>query len=87
MIAYPLAGQIGANWSQQAAFGVLGALAAIGLLAALLVWPSEDSPQVAHVHDDLPRDHPHLQEHQGEQGKHAHDFVIDDLHVAWPGKG
>ena len=87
LIAYPLAGQIGANWSQQAAFGVLGALAAIGLLAALLVWPSEDSPQVAHVHDDLPRDHPHLQEHQGEQGKHAHDFVIDDLHVAWPGKG
>ena len=82
LIAYPLAGQIGADWSQQAAFAVLGGLAALGLLGALFVWPTRDPESVEHDHSDLPGDHPHLLEHHAQQGRHAHAFVIDDLHGA-----
>ena len=86
LIAYPLAGQIGADWSQQAAFGVLAVLAALGLIAALFVWPTQDQQQFAHDHSDLAEDHPHVLDHLDRDGRHVHDFVIDDLHVSWPGK-
>lgn len=86
LIAYPLAGQIGANWSQQAAFGVLGALAAVGLLSAFLFWLSQDLNHVAHRHDNLPDGHPHLRERDGEGGLHSHEFVVDGLHPVWPTK-
>jgi len=59
----------------------LAALAALGVLAALVTWPRGDPQALAHDHSDLPPDHPHL---AGTQQAHAHDYVIDDLHHAWP---
>ena len=35
---------------------------------------------VAHNHDDLPEDHPHV----ANGNAHAHSFVIDDDHRKWP---
>jgi H+ antiporter protein len=87
LIAYPLAGQLGAGWSQQAAFGVLGGLAAIGLAAALFAWPAYDPQIIEHDHEELTDDHPHRLGETDQMGRHVHDFVIDDLHVTWPGKG
>lgn len=83
LIAYPLAGQVGAGWGQQSAFAVLAGLAWLGTIAALRLWPAGDPQTIAHAHDDLAMDHPHLIAH-GSSKKHQHEFVIDDLHEAWP---
>jgi H+ antiporter protein len=84
LIAYPLAGQVGANFGQQTAFAVLALLAAIGTAAAALLWPRSDPQSVAHSHPELGKDHPHQVAHTKAEGTHSHDFVIDDLHTSWP---
>ncbi|MDF1835617.1 MAG: MFS transporter [Alteraurantiacibacter sp. bin_em_oilr2.035] len=84
LVAYPLAGQVGARMGMAPAFLLLGILAGIGFGLALLLWPRSDPPVVAHTHPELPSDHPHLTEHDA--GEHEHVFVIDDLHTNWPGK-
>ncbi|MCF8708744.1 MFS transporter [Rhizorhapis sp. SPR117] len=83
LIAYPLVGQLGAQVSMTAAFGGMAALAAVGAITALLLWPAHDPDSVSHQHGDLPADHPHLRDaHAYGEAKHA--FVIDDLHPRWP---
>lgn len=84
LVAYPLAGQVGARMGMAPAFLLLGILAGIGFGLALLLWPRSDPPVVAHTHPELPSDHPHMAEHDA--GEHEHVFVIDDLHTNWPGK-
>jgi hypothetical protein len=83
LIAYPVVGQLGAKVGMAAAFGGMAVLAGIGAIAALLLWPRDDPEELAHSHDDLPANHPHLREaHEGGQARHA--FVIDELHQHWP---
>lgn len=82
LIAYPVAGQIGAVLGMAPAFLALSVLAAIGLLLAFWRWPKHDSAEVAHEHPDLPRDHPHLATYPS--GRHRHTYVIDELHGHWP---
>lgn len=80
LIAYPIAGEIGARAGMGSAFLVLAGLAAVGLAAALLLWPRHDPDVVPHRHDSLPPDHPHWREH----ASGGHPFVIDELHPTWP---
>lgn len=82
LLTYPLAGGLGAAAGMPAALIVLGLLAALAALAAARLWPREDPETLAHDHVDLPAGHPHL----GPAGarRHAHPFVIDDLHPNWP---
>lgn len=84
LIAYPLAGQLGAGPGQALAFGALAALAGIGVVLAILVWPARDPDVVQHSHDDLPIDHIHIRDQHDGKTSSAHAFVIDDLHPAWP---
>lgn len=49
---------------------------------AARVWRSEETGNLAHRHNILPSDHPHLAGAGG--GRHAHAFVIDDFHREWP---
>ncbi|MHA1128916.1 MAG: MFS transporter, partial [Alphaproteobacteria bacterium] len=53
------------------------------------LWPHQTVGNLMHTHTDLPSDHPHLQNaHQQTDGfRHAHTFVIDDLHHHWPTHG
>jgi hypothetical protein len=61
----------------------LFSLACLGGAAA--IWPAQDPEELAHSHDDLPSDHPHLREGQSVAAfRHSHRFVIDDLHRRWP---
>ncbi len=83
LLAYPLAGQVGARAGMGAALGASAVLALVGALVAIAIWPREDPDIVAHRHDDLPADHPHLAEGHAE-GEVRHPYVIDDLHAAWP---
>ena len=84
LLCYPLAGQIGAVYNQSAAFAVLAVVAALGTVAASLLWPRADPEVVPHDHKDLPADHPHMRKEHKSGQTAAHAFVIDDLHPQWP---
>ncbi|MCE2453253.1 MAG: hypothetical protein J4F48_10585 [Nitrospinae bacterium] len=47
---------------------------------AMRLWPNADPIEIAHHHDDLPPDHPHLRGGR----EHVHPYIIDDLHGRWP---
>lgn len=74
LIAYPLAGWLGAQEQAWLAFAVLGAVASIGLAAAYLVWPAHDP--AAHEHEHAALDHTHL---------HVHDEHHRHKHEGWEG--
>lgn len=80
LICYPLVGQLGARIGVAAAFGGMAALAAIGTLAALWLWPANDPDVIAHDHGNLAADDPHRQVH----ALGDHSFVIDRRHPKWP---
>jgi MFS family permease len=82
LVAYPLAGWLGANTSMSATLALLGLLTALGFVGFVL-WPAQDPEVLEHEHAELPQSHPHLTEHE-RRGRHAHAFVIDDLHPQWP---
>ena len=84
LIAYPLAGWAGAALGLPATAIILAALATIAIGIGFAVWPADDPEIVEHRHDELPADHPHLAE-TGDAHRHAHAYVIDDMHPAWPG--
>ncbi len=84
LITYPLAGQAMTAWGMGPTLGILGLVGVTGLALALKLWPDGDPVVIPHTHDDLPPDHPHLKDHGR---KHAHAFVIDDEHHAWPTHG
>jgi hypothetical protein len=83
LIAYPVAGQVGAQEGMAIAFQSLAVLALVGTGLAVLTWPRSDPVRVPHDHPELPSDHPHLR--QGHRdGAAEHDFVIDAYHPRWP---
>lgn len=89
LLAYPLAGSLGATIGLGPTFLVLAVLAVAGLGAAAALWPRDDPEEIEHDHAGLPPEHPHrAAEHQplvtGPDGfRHRHAFVIDELHPEW----
>ena len=83
LIAYPLAGWAGAAFGLPLTAIILAALAAVAIGIGFAIWPSDDPEVVEHRHDNLPADHPHLAE-AGRGRRHAHAYVIDDIHAVWP---
>ena len=86
LITYPLAGWMGARAGMGPTFVVLALIAALSVALTLWVWPAVAEAPVAHRHDDLPPDHPHLREWNRAPG-HAHPVMIDDLHPHLPVAG
>ncbi|MGI9408651.1 MAG: MFS transporter, partial [Hyphomicrobiaceae bacterium] len=85
LVTYPLAGWLGAHYGMTTALLVLAALGTVGMFAAYLIWPSPDADVIEHTHSDLSRDHGHWSEGEvTSDGRHAHTYVIDDLHRRWP---
>lgn len=83
LIAYPLAGWAGAALGLPVTAVILAALAAVAIGIAFTVWPVDDPEIVEHRHDALADDHPHLA--GATRGhRHAHAYVIDDMHLEWP---
>lgn len=83
LIAYPLAGWAGATLGLPTTAIILAAVAAAAIGIGFAVWPAEDPELVEHSHNDLPTGHPHLA-NAGPGHRHAHAYVIDDMHLAWP---
>ncbi|MGQ4274206.1 MFS transporter [Terrihabitans sp. B22-R8] len=98
LVTYPLAGWLGANVGMTAAFLVLGAGAAAGAFAAMVLWPSHDPGIIEHTHEEIEHSHPleagadhappiatrSRDSHRHAAIRHAHPFVIDDHHPIWP---
>jgi MFS family permease len=84
LITYPLAGWLGATMPVALTFSLFALLTFAAIMVAAQVWPSEETGDLVHRHDDLPADHPHLA--GAAQRAHAHAFVIDDLHRHWPAR-
>jgi hypothetical protein len=61
---------------------VLAIVTLVGVAGALLMWPAKDPEIIEHDHPDLASDDPHLAD--ASRNRHAHAFVIDDLHTRWP---
>lgn len=83
LISYPLAGCLGAQAGMGPTFAVLALIAAASVALALWVWPAAAEAPMAHRHDDLLSDHPHLRNSNRAQG-HAHPVMVDVLHRHWP---
>ncbi|MFZ7094313.1 MFS transporter [Primorskyibacter sp. 2E233] len=79
LLTYPLSGWLMTAFGTVPALLALAALASLGTLAALRLWPAGDPEAVEHTHDNLPLNHPHLQGHR----QHTHPLVIDDAHPRW----
>lgn len=85
LVAYPLAGQLGARVGLEPSLQILSVLTIAMTLLALRVWSSTDPVCREHDHPELPNDHPHLRDApaHGPHHRHAHAFHIDDLHPDW----
>lgn len=86
LLAYPLAGWLGASAGMTITLLVLTGLAIPGLALAARLWPSGDPSELLHRHDDLPPSHPHLAGSGSSDSGHAHPYVIDSFHPQWPGE-
>lgn len=92
LVTYPLAGWLGTKAGMPTTLLVLGAVTLVAAGLAVVLWPADDPEILAHAHPDLAPDHPHLREghtdgerpRSGDGPRHAHAFVIDDLHQRWP---
>jgi MFS family permease len=81
LLTYPLAGWLGSTAGLVPTLLVLAAIAFAGLLLAQRLWPADDPDVVTHDHPHLPASHPHL---GSKVTRHAHAYVIDELHPRWP---
>lgn len=81
LLTYPLAGWLGSVVGITPTMLVLVVLTFIGVLLAVKLWPASDTEIVEHQHPELTPEHPHI---HGEPSRHAHAFIIDDLHHKWP---
>jgi H+ antiporter protein len=80
LVTYPLAGWLITMSGPVVACAVLALLAGAGVVCGIALWPQESGGPVTHSHDDLPKDHPHVQDGR----THSHPIVIDDYHPHWP---
>ncbi|RBP84845.1 MFS transporter [Marinomonas rhizomae] len=81
LVAYPLAGYLGATYGIAVTFLIFAGITLASILLALAVWPREKSVNLEHSHNDLPPNHPHLKD---EHKTHTHTYIIDALHHHWP---
>lgn len=82
LLTYPLAGWLGETTGLSFTALVLAVVTVAGVAGALLMWPMKDPEVIEHDHPDLAPDDPHLAD--ASRNRHAHAFVIDDLHARWP---
>ncbi|MBT6427252.1 MAG: MFS transporter, partial [Rhodospirillaceae bacterium] len=76
LIAYPLAGWVGATLGLPMAFLVVAIMALTATACALVLWPAEESIELEHIHDAF--EHEHLHAH--DEHHNHHDQAVTGLH-------
>ena len=89
LLFYPLAGWLGARYGMPVTFAVLGSAGAVAVWVTLMIWPSQDPEVIEHDHPELTTGHVHTQGAVATRDgvRHAHPFVVDELHPQWPRMG
>ena len=89
LLFYPLAGWLGSRYGMPVTFAVLGGAGALAFWVAARAWPDPDPEVVEHEHPNLSAAHAHIggAAEAGVRARHAHPFVVDDLHPQWPISG
>ncbi len=78
LLAYPLAGWVGAGSSLPLAFAIMAGIAAASLLAAAAFWRPESEAPLRHRHDAVSHEHLHVHDehhqhqHEGHEGEEPH---------------
>lgn len=76
LLTYPLSGWLITAFGPVISLICLALVAGLGLLSCIFLWPPEQDRAIEHTHNDLPKDHPHLECAL----IHSHPIVIDDYH-------
>ncbi|SPB14127.1 MFS transporter [Caballeronia novacaledonica] len=84
LIAYPIAGFVGAKIGMPLTFVVLALLTAVGVGVAWWLWPANDPDIVEHTHAETEDDEHFASGQKTGATEHAHAFNIDDKHPKWP---
>lgn len=102
LMAYPLAGYLGAIVGLPLTFAFMAVVAGAAGLAAMRLWPSHDPLEIEHEHPAVDHIHAygdplhhaddaketaHAVHHHHPSIRHSHPFVIDDHHPVWPSRG
>lgn len=89
LVTYPLSGFLFEGADLGMTMLVMGTFACLAVVIGMVLWPGGTSHDIEHSHEDLPVDHPHLQNTGVRTGTHSHRhrFVIDDEHRVWPTQG
>jgi MFS family permease len=81
LITYPLAGWLGVQIGLMGAFIVLGLMALLSVVAAMLLWPRQDADDMQHTHHQTTHGHYHYHdqhhqhEHEGWEGPEPHSHA------------
>jgi MFS family permease len=78
LIAYPIAGQLGAHFGIATTALIMGSTILVFAGLAALVWPRADVVELEHQHD--PEDHAHLHEHGAHHQHRHHGDVGEEPH-------
>lgn len=86
LLFYPLTGWLGARFGMPVSFAVLGTAGLFATWVAARAWPAHDPDVIEHEHSAGSPEHAHTADGHSNGGhtRHAHPFVIDDLHSKWP---
>ncbi|WP_343594934.1 MFS transporter [Acinetobacter sp.] len=83
LVTYPLVGWLSTHFGTLFTFIPMAMIALGAMVFAYFIWPEQDDLVLFHTHDDLPVGHEHLVQHY-HNGRHEHEFMIDDYHHKWP---
>ena len=92
LVAYPLVGTLGAQFSVSFAALVMGGVILVSTLLAWVLWPRTDGERLQHVHAPVSHLHPHTHdphhehEHDGNEGPepHVHPHKHEPVEHAHP---
>jgi len=81
LVTYPLAGWLGVQVGLMGAFIVLGLMALLSVVAAILLWPRQDADDLQHTHHQTTHGHYHYHDqhhqhgHEGWEGSEPHSHA------------
>jgi MFS family permease len=73
LIAYPMAGWLGATLGLTVTFSILATVALISTITGLILWPANDPIELEHTHTLIEHEHLHVHDKH-----HQHDHTKED---------
>ncbi len=73
LVAYPLAGWVGAKLGLTAAFAILAAVTLTSTAAALVLWPARDPDELEHAHETSEHAHMHVHDEHHDHEHHSRE--------------